>query len=124
MDKTKKINKIKEQIKYRAKCIKYDMKAKAHNAIVWIDGNKEFLVIAIPVLAGAVAETRKVVNQINNTTEKRRDQEHRERDIWDPSAGIHITCKRKLTNAERIEFSMRHSNGEATVDILKDMRLI
>lgn len=119
-----KLEQIKIDAKYRFNEFKASARFKVQKAKDWIVNNKEFLIVATPIAIGAVAESRKVISQIGTNANRRKEQNHRDYDVWDPSAGIHIHCKRKMTNAERIEFSRRHANGESTVYILQDMGLI
>lgn len=119
-----KFEEMKVNVKYRFQNFKANVRFKAQQAKDWVANNKEFLVVAVPIGIGAVAEGRKVVSHIGSRIDRKKEQDHRDYDVWDPSAGVHIRCKKRLSNADRIEFSMRHSNGEATVDILKDMGLI
>lgn len=117
-----------EDIKVEAKYRFNDLKAKVRYGWCkftdWVSNNQEMIMIATPLAIGAIAEGRKVFQQVSTTANKKKEQDHRDYDVWDPSAGVHLRCKRKLTNADRIEFSYRHSKGEATVDILRDMGLL
>lgn len=120
----KSFEEIKIDAKYRFQNLKADVRFKANQLKDWVANNREFLIVATPIAIGAVAEARKVVSQVSTNVNKKKEQDHRNYDVWDPSAGVHIRCKRKLSNADRIEFSMRHANGEKTVDILRDMNLL
>ena len=114
----KNFEEIKQDIRYRAKDLGFKLRIKMNEAKNWIDNNKEFVVmIAIPAAVGVVAEARRINDRLNT-------ERHRAYDVWDPSAGIYVTCKRKMSKTEKIEFVRRHANGEKTYDILKSMRLI
>ena len=119
-----KFEQIKVDAKYRFQEFKADMRFKMQKAKDWAANNKEFLIIAVPVGVSAIAEGRKVISQVSTNANRRKEQDHRDYDVWDPSAGVQIRCKRKLSNADRIEISMRRANGESTAYILKDMGLI
>lgn len=114
----KSFEEIKQDVRYKAKDLGFRLRVKANEAKNWIYNNKEFVVmVAIPAAVGVVAEARRVNDRL--VTER-----HKAYDVWDPSAGIYVTCKRKMTKAEKVEFVRRHANGEKTYDILKSMRLI
>ena len=119
-----KFEEFKINAKYRFNEIKADAKFKVQKAKDWIANNKEFLIVAVPIGIGAVAEGRKVISQASTNANRRKEQNHRDYDVWDPSAGVQIHCKRKLSNSDRIEISIRRANGESTPRILKDMGLI
>ncbi len=119
-----KFEEFKIDAKYRFQELKADVRFKAQQAKDWIANNKEFLMVATPIFIGAIAEGRKVISQVSTDTNRRKEQNHRDYDVWDPSAGVQIHCKRKLSNADRIEISMRRANGESTAYILRDMGLI
>ena len=119
-----KFEELKIDAKYRFNEFKADVKFKVQKAKDWVYNNKEFLMVATPIAIGAIAEGRKVVSQVSTNVNRRKEQNHRDYDVWDPSAGVQIHCKRKLSNADRIEISMRRANGESTAYILKDMGLI
>ena len=119
-----KFEQLKVDAKYRYQEFKANIRFKVQQAKDWIINNKEFLIVATPIAIGAIAESRKVISQVSTDTNRRKEQQHRDYDVWDPSAGVQIRCKRKLSNADRIEISMRRANGESTAYILKDMGLI
>ena len=119
-----KFEEFKNNAKYRFREFKADVRFKAQQAKDWVSNNKEFIIVATPVVIGAIAEGRKVVSQASTNANRRKEQNHRDYDVWDPQGGGHLHCNRKLTNADRIEISKRRANGESAPAILEDMGLI
>lgn len=101
--------------------IKEKVKIKIHDGLVWVNDNKEFIVVAAPAVAGAIKGTVKLVGKC---IDSRREKELKDLYCYDRSGGHYWRLKRDLSTQEWLEFDKRRSNGERVADILSDMRVL
>lgn len=120
----KSFDEIKKDAKYKIEVAKANIRYEFQRFKDGLYNNREVLIAAIPVVIGVAAEVRKQARQMNADTRNRREQHRHEYEVWDPRSGGYITCKRRLTNADRIRISERRADGERLIDILRDMNLI
>lgn len=97
--------------------IKYEAKKKVQNAINWTMANKEFVLMAAPVVIGGV----KLLSKSNTARVERITKETME---YDPRTGHYWKIKRRMNTKEALEFDRRYRNGESKGDILASMRLL
>ena len=84
--------------------------------------NKEWLLaVGIP-LAGSLLGG--IVKGASKHATARREDHHRDCQIYDNRSGVYFETRRKMTNSERLEYSRRRDNGEHVADILRDMRIL
>lgn len=109
--------------------IKAEKKAKKREAFqnkiksigTWITNNKELVIVAIPVVAGAVTGATKLVKK---TVVQRQAKDLKELYCYDPSLGHYWRLKRKLTNADWIKINARKNNGESLGTILDELKVL
>lgn len=89
--------------------------------VVWLDGNKEWLIPLVPVVIGGVATTVKVVGKHVNL---HREKDSKELYCYDRSLGHYWALRRSLTNAEWLEIESRRKNGERLADILAELKVL
>lgn len=79
--------------------------------------NKEAIVILTPVIISGIG----MINKSVKRREDKKEEEKRERRVYDPSMGDWWDLKKPLTNNERLEMERRVSEGELRGSVLKDM---
>ena len=84
---------------------------------MWISDNKEVLMFAVPIAAGAIAKTTKVIRN-------KQEMDARNRREWDPRTGQWWTLKRTLNSYQKLELEERYNNGESKGAILSSMGLL
>jgi len=72
--------------------------------------------VIVTLITGLIGATVKLIREHN--------ERKRQRSIYDRSNGCYIECKRALRKNEFEELDRRRRNGETTIQILSDMRLI
>lgn len=88
----------------------------------WCRGNKDILLLTVPIVAGGALELTKEIVRANRTND---EKALKERYIYDRSNGHYYECKRKVKNREWAEIDARHQlTGEPIGQILQDMRLL
>ena len=87
----------------------------------WCIENKEFLMFAVPLVAGTGA---KLIKSHTKKQVIKHETDHRELDIYDRSLGIYYRMKRKPTPWEYGEISRRRKDGEDYYTILSSMGLL
>ncbi len=108
-------------IEWKIARFKYQAKRRFQNGVNWIVRNKELVMFALPVIAGAATTVAKVVGKRVNL--------HKEANLknlycYDRSAGHYWELKRKLTKSEWVEIDRRRVNGERYADILSSMNVL
>ena len=64
------------------------------------------------------------VNRLASKVRRTIEENRRDKAWYDPRLGGYVYTRRKLTNKEKIELSMRNTNGESVTQILDSMRLL
>lgn len=100
---------------------KAKVKAKWEDVKWWCAGNKELVVAVLVVLIPALAKT---ANGAARAYAEHKEDERRQKDIFDPRTGDHWFTKRPLTSKEKLELERRYDNGERKGQILDDMGLL
>ena len=113
---------------FERKCKRENFKRKVkeniHKTVIWINDNKEFLVIAIPAAATVVSGTYKIVRKVSNNIAIAQQQRIKDMRIYDRSLGKYVELKRPLTNSDMKVILERRENGERLSNILMDLCLI
>lgn len=96
---------------FRAKCVEV-----ANNVKDFINENRELLIVAVPVVGGVLGSVIR---------KARGDQQEylRNHYIYDPRSGVYFKT-RKLSNAQRLEYTKRREKGESVSHILESMRVL
>lgn len=84
---------------------------------MWISDNKEVLMFTVPIAAGAIVKTTKVIRN-------KQEMDARNRREWDPRTGQWWTLKRALNSYQKLELEERYNNGESKGAILSSMGLL
>ena len=106
-----------ERIKRKIKKFFGGIKKMFGTIVNWVMENKEFVVMATPVVVGVTAKATKVWMA-------HREDVNRERRVYDPRLGRYSKMRRKLTNAEWREVDQRYAGGESYRSILDDMGVL
>jgi hypothetical protein len=94
---------------------------KVEDAFNWAYDHKEVLMIAAPVVVGAVtAGTKFIGKQIT----LHKEQNLKDLYCYDRSLGHYWRLKRELTNSEWVEIDQRKQNGERLADILDELKVL
>ena len=110
--------------KCKRKNFKRKVKENIHKTVIWINDNKEFLVIAIPAAATVVSGTYKIVRKVSNNIAIAQQQRIKDMRIYDRSLGKYVELKRPLRNSDMKVILERRENGERLSNILMDLCLI
>lgn len=87
---------------------------------IW-ENNKAEIVILAPVVIGAITAGVKTIGKQANLNKQ---EQIKEKYIYDTSMGHYWSLKRKLNNSEWLEIERRRRNGEVLGDILDSMRVL
>lgn len=87
----------------------------------WVAENKETVVIAAPVVIGALTTFTKVVGRRVNL---RKQESIKNLYCYDRSLGHYWSLRRELTNREWLAIDERKKNGERLADILSELRVL
>ena len=113
---------------FKRKCkierFKRKVKEKVHNTIVWIDNNKEYLVIIVPAVASVVGGIVKIGKSISKNIALEQEKKMKDTRIYDRSLGKYIELKRPLNNKDMQIILERKDSGEKLSSILMDLDLI
>lgn len=83
--------------------------------------NKEQVVaVAAIVVPGAIEITKMLIRN----GDKRADEDHRKREMWDPVEGHWWKLRRELKTSEYLEVERRVRDGESRGEVLEDMGLL
>ena len=101
--------------------LKATIREGASKAIRFCDENKELLIVAVPVVGGAVTAGVKAAGKHHNL---RKAEKIKKNFCYDRSLGHYWELRRELTNHEWIEIDRRRKRGERLADILSSMRVL
>ena len=108
-----------ENVKRKAWEVKHDAEIKVNEAINWGMQNKEFVVLAAPVVLRGINGAYKLLSK----TKQQKVMEKQDSRFWDYRTGRHVYPRRKLSKKEE-EYAQRlyRSNKDLTyVEIFRDM---
>lgn len=97
--------------------IKEGIKRGFAKGCMWISDNKEIVMFAVPIVAGTICKTTKVIRN-------KQEMDARNRREWDPRTGQWWTLKRTLNSYQKLELEERYNNGESKGAILSSMGLL
>ena len=75
-------------------------------------------------LAAAIPTAVIIGRKLSKIHDDRKEQYHRDREIYDYSLHRWCELKRKMTQKEELEFKERRRKGETVYDILNSMRIL
>lgn len=115
---------LKVKIEEKWKDVKWKAREKTEDTLNWIYNNKEMVVIAAPVVAGALKVTAKAVGGAMRSHNQDKAIKNRDMRCYDPSQGHYWELKRKLSSNEWMRVNDRHKKGESLGDILSSMNVL
>jgi len=109
-----------------------EMKAKAEEkAKVAKEGVKEFVEwvkenpgYGIPLVLTGLGVAKGVFNTGRKAIDTGMELRKRDRQYYDPSLGMYLDLKKKLTKGQLIELDARRKKGESIIGILNDMNVL
>lgn len=102
----------------------WNVKRKYEEGKKWCEDHTELAIAMIPVGLVAIKGIGNTVRSIDRKIDQKREDERREKQIFDHSLGKWHELRRPMTMKETIEFDARRGKGESTVSILYDMGLL
>lgn len=93
-------------------------------AIDYADANKEKLLIAGSMIFGGYKMAEKLTRNVGRVKRVNEDRYHREREVYDRSAGVYLQLSRPMTSSEQYEYSTRVRRGDLPAMILAEMGLL
>ena len=81
------------------------------------DNHKEEIIFFSPAVAFGV-------KKLFTLRKDKRDDFHRDQQVYDRSLGMYHTLKRPMRTDEKIEFDLRRKRGESVLSILRSMGLL
>lgn len=113
---------------FKRKCkvtnFKRKVKEKVHNTVVWMEDNKEMLIIVVPAAASVVGGLFKLAKSVSHNVSVKQEQRYKDTHIYDRSLGRYVELKRPLSNKDMQVILDRKDNGEKLSSILMDLNLI
>lgn len=119
-----KMEELKSKLHKKAWEVKHDASWKLHRTSEWIRNNRDVIIAAIPIAVAAVSGTTKIVSKAIARGNLKREQQLRDRYIYDRSLGAYWELKRAPSQAEMLSISKRRKNGESFGEILSSMKLV
>ena len=119
-----KMEELKSKLHKKAWEVKHDASWKLQRTSEWIRNNRDVIIAAIPIAAAAVSGTTKIVSKAIARGNLKREQQLRDRYIYDRSLGAYWELKRAPSQAEMLSISKRRKNGESFGEILSSMKLV
>ena len=95
-----------------------------HQCTDWVRSNLDVLMFVVPIGAGIVGGTTKLVTKAIQTHNINKEIRFKETTIYDHSLGRYCQLKRKLTPAQALTIEERRAGGEKLNTILEDMNLL
>lgn len=97
------------------------VKNRVTDAQCWCSENKELIAVLAPGIIGAVTFGIKAISKHNNIM---RQQDLKEKYVYDTSLGHYWELKRKLSNSQWSEIERRRNSGESLGQILASMGVL
>ena len=90
----------------------------------YTDEHKEQLIVVGSLIFGGYKAVEKITGNIARAKRAKEDRYHREREVYDRSAGVYLKLNRPMTYEEQYEYSLRTRHGESPAKVLADMGLL
>ena len=91
-----------------------------HRGKTFVQDHATEIIVGIPAAIGAIRE----INKMANRHKSRKDEQRREKRLYDPSLGGWWDLKKPMTNNQMLEVEARVNNGENRGDVLRKMGLL
>lgn len=98
--------------------------AKKQQVNQWIQDNKEIVIAMIPVGIVALRGFTNTVKSIDRKIDMKKEQELKDKYVYDHSTGMYLKLRRPMKYSEHIEFDRRRQEGESKIQILASMGLL
>lgn len=115
---------IKQDIDMKLWSIRYKAQVKARQTIQWASEHQELALALIPAGVAIGKGLTNLGRSIEHNIALDKEQEFKEKHVYDHSLGMYHELRRKPNAKERAELSSRIANGEKKVDVLADMGLL
>lgn len=119
-----KINVKKLERKIKIRNFTNKVKEKVHDTYVWLDDNKEYLIVIIPAVMTVVEGGLRLSRSISRNIANKQEQKMKDMYIYDRSLGKYVELKKPLSNSDMKTILDRRENGEKLSNILIDLNLI
>lgn len=103
--------------KQKKREFKNSLKRNTAKAWQWVSDNKEIVMFTVPIAAGAICKTTKVIRN-------KQELDARNRREWDPRTGQWWTLRQQMNSYQKLELEERYNNGESKGAILCSMGLL
>ena len=113
---------IKKEAKKRERKEWFNSKLK--NTAKWLSDNKETIAVVAPVVIAGVSGSTKIVKGISKHVALNKEQQLKERFVYDRSLGKYLELKKPLSNSQLKTILDRKENGEKLGNILQNMNLL
>lgn len=104
--------------------VKWNAKNNFNTAVVWCEKHPELAIVLIPIGFKAIKGVTSTVRSIDRKIDMKREQDYKDRHVWDYQQGMWHELRRPMTKREKIEYDQRIMGGESRVSILSSMNLI
>lgn len=112
------------QRKCKIENFKRKVKEKVNETVVWVNDNKEVLVIVVPAAASVIGGLIRLAKSVSHNVSVKQEQKYKDTHIYDRSLGRYVELRRPLSNKDMQVILDRKDNGEKLSSILMDLNLI
>ena len=113
-----------QKVKRKAKLLGHSVKRKVKSGIDWIVANPEAATIIATVGVATVGGACKLAKSGIRAHNLKKEEELKNRYIYDRSLGMYLHTKRPLRNEDYITINERRKNGEKLSNILVSMDIL
>lgn len=103
---------------------KENFKSKFRQFVIWVNDNKELIVMCAPVVLATCKFGSKLIVKVGKNINLRKAEKIKNLYCYDPSLGHYWELKRKLSNKEWLSIDSRKKNGERLADILSELKVL
>lgn len=97
---------------------------KFRNFVMWVNDNKELIVICAPIIMITCKFGSKLIGKVGRNINLRKAEKIKNLYCYDASLGHYWELKRKLSNKEWLTIDSRKKNGERLADILSELNVL
>lgn len=98
---------------------------KSKEAVEFAKENPQAAALIVGAVTAVTGSVKKIARTVDNHAQRRHEQYHRDREIYDHSLNMYLTTKRKLTkkDVDRINEMMRKT-GKKKSEVLSELGLL
>lgn len=104
--------------------VKWNAKKNFNATVQWCEKHPELAIAMIPVGVTIFRNVGNTARSIDRKIDMKREQDFKDRHVWDYSQGMWHELRRPMTQREKIEYDQRILGGESRVSILTSMGLL